>query len=492
MSRINTNVASMNAIHKLIANNGKLNTSLQRLSSGLRINTGKDDPAGLIASETLRSEIRGIEKGIKNSERASSVIATAEGALNEISSLLLDIKGLLVESANKGALASSEIDANQLQVDSAINSIERISNSTQFNGVKLLNGNLSYSTMSANALELQQVRIQSAKLIDGADMIVDVQVTASAQTGSVFMSGVGLSSAGSLSIQLGSNRGSTELTFAASASISVMASAVNAVKEITGVSAFISGTTASLNSVDFGTDSFVSIEVLGADDWENMNGGLPLGMQIMLSSQNPDIGDQGSLKDYGIDVTATVNGALTTGNGRELTVRTAMLEAIIDLSIAQSMSTTSSSFTITGGGADFAIGAQVDAIGLAPIAIQSVAPSQLGNVTDGFLNSLKSGKAQEMKGTNLMTAQRVIDSAIENITVMRGRLGSFQRNVLETNINSLRISMENVTSAESSIRDTDFATETAAMTRAQILIQANTHILALANSAPQNVLALLG
>ena len=492
MSRINTNVASMNAIHNMIANNGKLNTSLQRLSSGLRINTGKDDPAGLIASETLRSEIRGIEKGIKNSERASSVIATAEGALNEISSLLLDIKGLLVESANKGALASSEIDANQLQVDSAINSIERISNSTQFNGVKLLNGNLSYSTTSVNALELQQVRIQSAKLIDGADMIVDVQVTASAQTGSVFMSGAGLSSSGSLTIQLGSNRGSTELTFAASAGISAMAESVNAVKEITGVSAFISGTTASLNSVDFGTDSFVSIEVLGADDWENMNSGLPLGMQIMLSSQNPDIGDQGSLKDYGIDVTATVNGALTTGKGRELTVRTAILEAIIDLSIAQSMSTTSSSFAITGGGADFAIGAQVDAIGLASIAIQSVAPSQLGNVTDGFLNSLKSGKAQEMKGTKLMTAQRVIDSAIENIAVMRGRLGSFQRNVLETNMNSLRISMENVTSAESSIRDTDFATETAAMTRAQILIQANTQILAVANSLPQNVLALLG
>ena len=95
MSRINTNIASMNAITKLVANNNDLTTRLQRLSSGLRINTAKDDPAGLIASENLRSEIAGINSGIKNSIRASSVIATAEGALNEISALLIDIKGLL-------------------------------------------------------------------------------------------------------------------------------------------------------------------------------------------------------------------------------------------------------------------------------------------------------------------------------------------------------------------------------------------------------------
>ena len=116
MSRINTNIASMNAINKLIANNEDLSIRLQRLSSGLRINTGKDDPAGLIASENLRSEMVGLQAGIDNSIRANNVIATAEGALNEISALLVDIKGLLVTAANSGALSSEEIDANQLQV----------------------------------------------------------------------------------------------------------------------------------------------------------------------------------------------------------------------------------------------------------------------------------------------------------------------------------------------------------------------------------------
>jgi flagellin len=145
MSRINTNIASMNAITRLSANNEDLSVRLQRLSSGLRINAGKDDPAGLIASENLRSEISGINAGIDNSIRASSVIATAEGALNEISALLIDIKGLLVTTANKGALSTEEIDANQLQVDSAINSISRIANATEFQGKKLLNGNLNYT-----------------------------------------------------------------------------------------------------------------------------------------------------------------------------------------------------------------------------------------------------------------------------------------------------------------------------------------------------------
>jgi flagellin len=153
---------------------------------------------------------------------------------------------------------------------------------------------------------------------------------------------------------------------------------------------------------------------------------------------------------------------------------------------------TSTSFTITGGGSDFAIGPQVDAIGLQPIGISSLAPSQLGNATDGFINTLKSGGAQAMKGSNLVTAQRIVDSATKDISTLRGRLGAFQKNTLETNINSLQITLENVTAAESAIRDADFASETAALTRSQILVQANTSILSLANSSPQSVLALLG
>src|SRR5215210_3223022 len=125
MARINTNVASLVAQRGLNSSQKNLNETLQRLSSGLRINRGADDPAGLIASEGLRSEIAGINQAIDNSSRASNVIATAEGALSEVAALLLNVKDLVVEAANSGALSQEEIAANQLQVDSAVESITR-------------------------------------------------------------------------------------------------------------------------------------------------------------------------------------------------------------------------------------------------------------------------------------------------------------------------------------------------------------------------------
>ena len=125
MTRINTNIPSIQAIHRLAANQFDLGVRLERLSTGLRINRGRDDPAGLIASETLRSEIRGISQAVENSQRAVNVITTAEGALNEISALLLDMRALINHAANEGAISSSELQADQLQIDSLLEAIDR-------------------------------------------------------------------------------------------------------------------------------------------------------------------------------------------------------------------------------------------------------------------------------------------------------------------------------------------------------------------------------
>src|SRR5512139_592718 len=128
MARINTNVPAIVAQRALRQAQRELQVSLERLSSGLRINRGADDPAGLISSELLRAEISGVEKSISNSQRASNIIATAEGSLNEVASLLTDIQGLIVEIANDAAMSEEEKQANQLQINSAIESITRISN----------------------------------------------------------------------------------------------------------------------------------------------------------------------------------------------------------------------------------------------------------------------------------------------------------------------------------------------------------------------------
>jgi flagellin len=148
MTRINTNVSSAIAQSNLARSQASLQTALQRLSTGLRINVGKDDPAGLIASENLRSDITSIERAITNSERANQLIGTADSALGQVSSLLNDIRGLVSEAANTGALSKEQIEANQLQVDSSLEAIDRIAQTTAFQGRKLLDGSLDFTTTS--------------------------------------------------------------------------------------------------------------------------------------------------------------------------------------------------------------------------------------------------------------------------------------------------------------------------------------------------------
>ena len=154
-------------------------------------------------------------------------------------------------------------------------------------------------------------------------------------------------------------------------------------------------------------------------------------------------------------------------------------------------------FNIVGGGVNFQLGPTINATQQVGFGVQSVAASRLGGTTiEGiryFLDSLKSGQSNSITGggDNAQRAAMVLDKAITDVSVLRGRLGAFERNTLQTNIRSLQVGFENITDSESKIRDADFAVETAALTRAQILSQAGTSVLATANTSSQNVLALL-
>jgi flagellin len=153
MTRINTNVSSLIAQKTLARSNDQLQQALTRLSTGLRINVGKDDPAGLIASEVLRSDITSTQKAVTNNERANQIISTADSALNQVSSLLNDIRGLISEAANTGALSADQIAANQLQIDSSLDSIDRIARVTSFQGRRLLDGSLDFITTSPGTIQ---------------------------------------------------------------------------------------------------------------------------------------------------------------------------------------------------------------------------------------------------------------------------------------------------------------------------------------------------
>jgi flagellin len=203
MSRINTNVGSLIAQTRLTRSQDQLQESLTRLSTGLRINSGKDDPAGLIASESLRADITATSKAISNSERANQLISTADSALGQISNLLNDVRGLVTEAANKGVLSDDQVAANQLQVDSSLEAIDRISQVTTFQGRKLLDGSLDFLTnVTSGGSSISDLNIQQANLGASGSVNVSVDVTAAAQqaliTNSAINYSAGVKSAGTI------------------------------------------------------------------------------------------------------------------------------------------------------------------------------------------------------------------------------------------------------------------------------------------------------
>jgi len=197
MTRINTNVSSLVAQNTLGRSNSDLNQALTRLSTGLRINTGRDDPAGLIASENLRSDITAIRSAISNTDRANQVIATADSALGQVSSLLNDIRGLVTESANTGALSDEQIAANQLQLDSSLEALNRIAQTTTFQGRRLLDGSLDFiTTAGTDFSSISDLNIDQANLGSTGSVSVDIDVSAAATQAAVSITSVPVEVAG--------------------------------------------------------------------------------------------------------------------------------------------------------------------------------------------------------------------------------------------------------------------------------------------------------
>jgi len=689
MTRINTNVSSIIAQKTLARSNAQLQESLTRLSTGLRINVGKDDPAGLIASEVLRSDIISVQRAISNSERANQLIATADSALGQVSSLLNDVRGLVSEAANTGALSNAQIAANQLQIDSSLEAIDRIAQTTAFQGRRLLDGSLDFIRTSAGTVDTvasgtfgdvadaaaaitvsggsgadsdliftalsagaanngyeityitgaaggsetasidtvgQTLSFTIASGVTDANALIDV-VSATAAVNAVFTvaaAGAGTatvvkSSAGSTTattaggadsnqiiitavsggpsfndidvvINTGAGLGSETAAFAAGVltltvndattaadiatlitntsgsgftaaavgagigtfagqtlsftdattggvtgagrisdlridqanfgtqsqvnvdveidsqatfgqltysggaltadtileigglkgfevfnfgngtTLDQIASALNLVSDATGVAAAVNGTDLELTSTQYGTDAFVSARALSG------------------TFATYDETDAASNRSNGTDVQLRINGVRATGEGLRASLNTSTL----DLSFTVNSSLVAGdtvNFQITGGGATFQLGPRVVSNQQARLGIQGVNTATLGGVS-GALYELRSGAAKAL-ATDVKGAAAVVDEVVSAVTQLRGRLGAFQRTTLETNIFTLQDTLENLTGAESSIRDADFAAESARLTRAQILVQSGTSVLAIANSGPQNVLALL-
>ncbi|MGB9624779.1 MAG: flagellin [Phycisphaerae bacterium] len=474
MSTINTNIPSLVAARVLTTNSASMNRTLQRLSTGLRINRGSDDPAGLIGSETLRGEKTAIMAAIDNAGRADNMINVAEGGLQEVSSLLVSLENLVDRSASESGLSAEELAANQQQIDSILSTIDRIATTTTFAGTRLLDGSLDYTTSAVGTSAISDLTINSARLAGSGYRAVVINVTTSAQTGALnykLASGSGIG--GNRSISISGSKGTETFTFASGSSLTSIKSMINSFRDATGVSASVSGAVLKLRSVKYGADEFVKVEALSGGDFIATEGS--------------------STTDYGVDAVVTINGQTANTKGLQASVRSSGLDVDVTLTAAFAGALTNKpkTFYITAGGAKFNITPDVSAANQVAVGIRSIKTADLGDSVSGRLSTLGSGQTNQLTSGNYATAQEIVRLASEQVATLRGRLGATQQTTIASTINSLKVAYENVSAAEGAIRDTDFAEETSNLTRSQILVQAATSTLQLANQAPQNILALL-
>ncbi len=501
MSRINTNVNALIAQRILRANNRNLAQSLERLSTGFRINRASDDPAGLIASENLRAEKSALSAAIGNAQRAEQVTNIMEGGLQEISTLLQEVQGLIGQNASEAGLSTEEKETNQLQIDQIIQAIDSIASNTTFNGVKLLNGSHDFQVAAVDG-NVADFQVHGAKFVGNTSVDVNMVVTQSAQHAGLFMLlGAAVDTGGNdpserLIFELAGAKGTREFSFGSGTAIASVAGAINQLKDATGVSAVASGTYLELKSTEYGSDQFVSVEL--KDTPPAMVGSLVRTMDTNENFFGGLIGDlttfTAPVRDTGQDIGAVVNGITASGNGLTASVSSGALDVSVTLDTAAGGATTVGSltaFSITGGGAKFNLGPQVNISNQVRMGVGNMASRNLGSVANGFLDELGAGQGANIVTGNLDTAQQIADDAISYVSQLRGRIGAFQSYKVGSAIRSMSVGLENLTAAESAIRDTDFAVEMSNLVRNQILVQATLSVLSIANANPQNVLALL-
>ncbi|MCA9188104.1 MAG: flagellin [Pirellulaceae bacterium] len=468
---ITNNVASLTAQHNLGRSSSALNRSLERLSSGLKVNRGADGPAALTISEKQRAQIAGLEQAIENSGKAVAVVQTAEGALNEINTLLNKARSLALDSANTGVNDDDALAANQAEIDNLLDTVDRIANNTQFATKKLLDGSAGLKGETTDA---------NVKFLGGTtDTQAGTYAVAVTTAGERAQAAATTAQTGNLAADEILTVNGINITLSAGLSQTDVVNRINEYTSQTGVVADANGasSTTRLYSVDFGTDADISVV-----------------SNTAAAATSTGFGTS-KITDTGANVIGTINGVTYNGSGNVLTSNSGVTDglrvAIEANTGANAHATVTGSLgvaTITDNSLQFQIGPNQHQT--ANLAINQVNPDVLGvGVTNNQFNNLAQinvtshAKAQDSIG--------IIDSAINEISNLRGSLGAFQSNTLEATANNMRTTLENSINVESVIRDTDFASEIANYTKQQVLVQAGTSILGNANQMSQLVLGLL-
>jgi len=464
------NVASLTAQNNLSRTSNSLSKSLERLSSGLKINRGADGPAALVISEQQRAQIAGLQTAIDNTSKAVSMVQTTEGALNELNSLLVKIRSLALDSANTGVNDSNALAANQAEVSNALSTIDRIAVNTQFGTKKVLDGSAGFAGSTDDA-DVTFLRATSTSPT-GTFAVVLTAAATRANTLAGTVQSANLATNETLTI----NGVTVNLT--AGQTQAQVISTVNQFTGQTGVTAEVgAGGATQLRTTQFGSNSRVTVQ-----------------SNVAAAAASSGFGTT-QVTALGVDIAGTIGGFSATGNGNVLTGNNGNGAQGISLSFGLAAASTTASVTGAQGNVTindqslvFQIGANANQT--VKVAIDKVTTTALGlNVSGNQFANLNAVDVRSQSGAQ--DAIKIIDQAINDVTNLRGRLGAVQQQTLESGANNLRTTLENTMSAESVIRDTDFATETANFTKQQVLMQVGTTVLQNANQTSQLVLSLL-
>ncbi|MCF6235233.1 MAG: flagellin [Gammaproteobacteria bacterium] len=509
---INTNVASLNAQRNLSQSQSQLTTSLERLSTGLRINSAKDDAAGLAISNRMTSQIRGMDQAARNANDAISLAQTGESAMAQMTTNLQRMRELSIQSGNA---TNTEADRKSLDAEfqQLLQENDRMAETTSFNGQKILDGSMQTATfqVGANVGETISVDINQSMRTDSVGSFANVSNALQGSVGTV-VGAAAVPEDGLLDADGDIEINGTEIVAAKDYSTAAspdfkeglagagksagsafsIAEAINKAQDTTGVTATATGaeqeiTAATISSAVVGTGDTYTMNINGTDIFTQGEGEKFTASELANAINNKSgdtgvtakVGNDGGLTitaadGRNIEMTETIGGTGTgvsgyTGAGLTGTeVGSTMSKGSIELSSNAAITVTSDN---TAGGDIFA-------------GIAATGGSQ--NTTTTTLNSTDIRTVE-----NANASIQRIDAAITQIDSLRGTFGAVQSR-FESTISSLQSASENISAARSRIMDTDFAAETAAMTRAQILQQAGTAMVSQANALPQGVLSLLG
>lgn len=473
---VNTNARSLGAQNTLNKTSRSLNTSFERLSSGLRINSAKDDAAGLAISNRMTAQVRGLNQAVRNANDGISLVQTAEGALQESTDIVQRMRELAVQAAND---TNTDADRQNLQdeIDQLTSELDRIGNNTTFNNKNILDGSFAGASfhIGSNSKQSLSLNIGDAR---------STALGASARSTGTAAAGTQAIAANDVVINNVSVRATNAVDDTVSTSLNTSsavakAAAINDSSEFTGVTAIANATSDSSNAAVAGgaldAANFISINgqditgfTVAADDADGT-------LVDAINSYADTTGVTASLDESNnvvltasdgrnIEVTATGAGAARTGIGAGVTMGTITLKS--DENIEVTTTAAGSSAIGFGGGA---AGTQL-----------------LGKNSSSSVSTID---ITSREGAN--RAIDIADSALSYLSENRSKLGATQ-NRLESTINNLSATSENLSAARSRIQDADFAQETADFTRKQILQQAGVSVLAQSNQSTQIALSLLG